>query len=170
MKVNIRAIISKDGSKIENINDILTELQLNSECHGEGTLYASYCKIDFAKASCEVLKLQEQSPIPYGPFRYKGSNCSRFVNTAILAGNPKWKYSLRLKYLMWFTPSPIGNVNSLPGRIAIPKLLKTQAFCPAPLKDKRKLKTTLEQPPKPKTVSEAAQWLSGEGAGSWFTI
>lgn len=74
--------ISNNGKKIENFRDILTELQLNPECHGEGKLYASYCRINFQKAFTKVNKLQQKSPIPYGPFKYKGSNCSRFVNTS----------------------------------------------------------------------------------------
>ncbi len=31
---------------------------------------------------------KHESPIPYGPFVAKGSNCSRFVHSVILAGNP----------------------------------------------------------------------------------
>ena len=42
LKVNTLAQISKDGQRIENFNEILRELQLNHECHGEGALHASY--------------------------------------------------------------------------------------------------------------------------------
>ena len=33
-----------------------------------------------------------------------------------------------------------------------------------------KRNTTLEAPPKPLTLPNGAQWLAGEGAGSWFHI
>lgn len=170
LKVSTLAEISEDGKSIENFNEILTELQLNHECHGEGALHASYCKIDFEKSFQKVLQLQQRSPIAYGPFRYKGSNCSRFVNTSIVAGKPDGKYSIKLKYFVVLTPTPLNNVNSLPNKVVIPKLLKTKAFCPIPIADKRKLKLTLEQPTKNDKIPENAQWLSGEGSGSWFSI
>lgn len=170
LKINTIAEISEDGKNIENFNEILTELQLNHECHGEGALHASYCNINFEKAYQKALQLQQRSPIPYGPFRYKGSNCSRFVNTSIVAGKPDWIYSFKLKYFVFLTPTPLNNVNSLPNKVIIPKLLKTKAFCPIPIADKRKLKLTLEQPPKNDNIPDNAQWLSGEGYGSWFSI
>lgn len=170
LKINTIAQISDDGQRLENFNQILSELQLNLECHGEGALHASYCKIDFKKSFQKSLQLQQRSPIPYGPFRYKGSNCSRFVNTSILAGKPDWKYRIKLNYFVVLTPTPLNNVNALPNKTLIPKLLKATAFCPAPLKDKRKLKLTLEQPLKNEKIAENAKWLSGEGSGSWFSI
>lgn len=170
LKMNTLAKISENGRCIENFTEILTELQLNHECHGEGALHASYCGIDFEKSYKKALQLQQRSPIPYGPFKYKGSNCSRFVNTSILAGKPELKHSLRLKYFVPLTPTPLNNVDSLTNKVVIPKLLNTAAFCPAPVADKRKLKSTLEQPPKNDKIPENAQWLSGEGSGSWFFI
>lgn len=170
LKINTIAQISFDGQRLENINQILSELQLNQECHGEGALHASYCKIDFNKSYQKAMQLQGKSPLPYGPFRYNGSNCSRFVNTSIVAGEPDWKYSIKLKYFVVLTPTPLNNVNSLPNQVEIPKLLKTKAFCPIPISDKRKLKHTLEQPTKNDKIPENAQWLSGEGSGSWFSI
>lgn len=170
LKVNTLAQISKDGQRIENFNEILRELQLNHECHGEGALHASYSLIEFEKAYQKVLQLQRRGPIQYGPFKYKGSNCSRFVNTSILSGEPQWKHAFRLKYFVPLTPTPLNNVNALPNKVVIPKLLKTKAFCPAPISDKRKLKLTLEEPPKKNNIPDNAIWLSGEGSGSWFVV
>lgn len=170
LKINTIAQISFDGQRLENINQILSELQLIQECHGEGTLHASYCKINFEKSFQKALQLQQKSPIAYGPFKYKGSNCSRFVNTCIVAGMPDWKYRVKLKYFVVLTPTPINNVKALSNKTLIPKLLQTKAFCPAPIKDKRKLKNTLEQPLKNEKIPENAKWLSGEGSGSWFSI
>ena len=170
LKINTIAQISEDGNVIVNFTEILTALQLNHECHGEGALHASYCKIDFEKSFQKALQLQQKSPIPYGPVRYRGGNCSRFVCTSIVAGKPGWKYSINLKYFVVLTPTPLNNVNSLPNKVVIPKLLKTKAYCPIPIADKRKLKLTLEQPPKNEKIPQNAKWLSGEGSGSWFSI
>ena len=47
LNVRTEAKISHDGCMIENFKEIITELQYNSECHGEGKIFASYCMIDF---------------------------------------------------------------------------------------------------------------------------
>lgn len=160
--------ISDDGRILENFLEILTELQTNAECHGEGNLYASYCPVNFAKAFKKATHLQHISPIPYGPFQYKGNNCSRFVNDVIVAGMPHWKQIIRLKYLVPLTPTPLNNVNSLTNKVVLPKMLTHVSFSPQPIPDKNILKTTLLTPARPPGMPPAAQWLSGEGAGSWF--
>ncbi|MBW6489939.1 MAG: hypothetical protein K0B15_01980 [Lentimicrobium sp.] len=170
LKINTTARLSESGNKIENIVEILTELQLNKECHGEGTLHASYCSIDFAKSYSKALQIQQRSPVPYGPFTYNGSNCSRFVNDSIVAGQPGFIYDFRLNYAVLFTPTPMNNVNALSHRLTLPKLLAIEPFCPTPVIDKTKLKTTLAEPARHTNIPTAAQWLSGEGAGSWFSI
>ncbi len=170
LKVNTAPKISNDGWRIINFEEILTELQLNGECHGEGKLYASYCKINFEKAFRKANWLQQNSPLRYGPFQYKGSNCSRFVATSILAGKPNWWFSFRMNYFVPLTPTPLSNVYSLKNTVILPVLQKYEPFCPPPVKDKSILKKTLVEPTKPANVPEGAQWLSGIGAGSWFTI
>ncbi|NOQ23832.1 MAG: hypothetical protein GQ564_00580 [Bacteroidales bacterium] len=162
--------ISEDKEKLENFREILLELQQNAACHGEGALYASYTKINFQSAFKEASRLQEISPIPYGPFKFKGSNCSRFVNSALLAGNPSLYQSFQLKYLVPLTPTPISNVNSFKNKIVLPKILKTKAFIPEKKLSKNQLKSTLQEPEKNPKIPKNAQWLSGEGAGSWFDL
>ena len=170
LKMKTAASISNDGRKIENLEEILTELQLNPECHGEGKIHASYGKINFHRAFSKAFYLQQRSPIPYGPFRYEGSNCSRFVNSALIAGKPSWWIAFKLKYLVPLTPTPLNNVNSFENKVVLPKLLTNAPFCPAPISDKSKLKGTLPEPERPKNIPELAQWLGGEGSGSWFSI
>jgi len=162
--------LTKDGLLLENFWNILYELQSNPACHGEGQLYASYCPINFEKAYAKAHHLQEISPIPYGPFRYKGSNCSRFVNSSILAGKPAFKYHFGLKYLVPLTPTPLSNVNSLDNRLVLPKILNGKPFCPIKKLDRQILISTLPQPERHPSIPEDAQWLSGEGAGSWFSV
>ncbi|MDB4583100.1 hypothetical protein N9164_08105 [Draconibacterium sp.] len=170
LKINILAQISGDGQKIQNFEEILTELQMNPECHGEGSIHASYGKINISIAFAKVIRMQQISPIRYGPFRHNGSNCSRFVNTALRAGRPAWHSALKLNFLVPLTPTTLNNVNSFRNKIVLPKLLPFLAFKPVPIADKSVLKTTLPTPLRPEGIPATAQWLSGEGAGSWFNI
>jgi len=170
LAINTIPEISNNGKRIENIVDILSELQLNPECHGEGNLHASYYNVNFNKALKKAYSLQERSPIPYGPFKYKGSNCSRFVNTSILAGKPNWKFSFKMKYLVPLTPTPLNNVISQSTKIVVPRMLLNGTSLPERIIDKTLLKSTMPQPVKHVNIPKAAQWLSGEGAGSWFHI
>jgi hypothetical protein len=163
-------IISSDGTILENYNEILSELQRNPACHGEGELHASYCRLSYESALKKVRHLQEISPIPYGPFRYGGSNCSRFVNTSILSGKPSLRYNFRLRYFLPLTPAPLTNVAALSNRVKLAKILQGEKFCPIRKLDKELLKTTRPAPERYHEIPENAQWLSGEGAGSWFSF
>lgn len=170
LKINTRARISDDGKQIENFEEILTELQMNPECHGEGSIHASYGKIDFDKVLAKATLMQETSSIRYGPFRYKGSNCSRFVNTALRAGNPALFSAFKLNFFVPLTPTTLNNVNSFENKVVLAKLLPFPKFIPTHVKNKTILKSTLSAPVRPLEIPVTAQWLSGEGAGSWFNI
>lgn len=150
--------------KLLNLNEILQALNVNSAYHGDGTLYASQLEIDFDSAQKKAIDMQRQSPILYGPFTYGGSNCSRFVNQVLRKSKPGIIPWIRLNLPWTLTPSPMSNVrsggkitkNGVRNQKCIPKLKKTKA--------------TLAPPPIPDFLKEKAHWLSGEGAGSWFTI
>ncbi len=169
LKVKTVAKISADNKQILNFEEILTELQQNPECHGEGNIHASYDRINFEKALAKAGEMQQRSPIKYGPFRYGGSNCSRFVNTVIMAGKPSRLASFKLNFLVPLTPTPLNNVHSFPNKTILPKLLPF-TFTPKPISDKSKLKGTLSEPERVVGIPLTAQWVAGEGAGSWFTI
>ena len=117
LDIKTKAII-KDG-RIVNYSDILLERYSNPSCHGTGELHASYCKVNFNKAFTRAKQMQEQSPIQYGPFKINGTNCSRFVNTVILAGKPGFLHWLLLSYPKTFSPTPFGNVTALNNYIRI---------------------------------------------------
>ncbi len=168
LRIIAKARFSADGSKIFNFNEILSELVSRKACHGEGTLYASYCALKVEKSIRQATTIQDRSPLPYGPFVLPGTNCSRFVNTVILAGKPNWWYGFRLRFFQPFTPSPMGNVNALPNKMHLdPAEGQPNACAPAALLPGF-LTQTMQEPDRPNTIPEAAQWLAGEGAGSWF--
>lgn len=170
LKIKTAPVLSEDGQEIDNFREILTELQQNAACHGEGVLHASYCPINFEKAFAKAKQMQENSPIPYGPFKINGSNCSRFVNTAIRAGKPGFNHWVGLNFKVPLTPTPMSNVNALDKYLVMPKLLKGETFCPLRKLDKQLLVATLPAPERHPHIPENAQWLSGEGAGSWFVF
>ena len=111
LEMKTKAVVS--NGILKNYNEVLLELFQNESCHGSGALHASYCEINFDKAFDKALKMQENSPIPYGPFLPKGTNCSRFVNTVILSGNPSLLYKFILSFPKTLSPTPIGNVKTL---------------------------------------------------------
>ena len=162
--------ISADGKTLLNYDEILEELQFNAACHGEGKLYASYAHVNFQRSYNAAIKIQHQSPVPYGPFVINGSNCSRFVNTVIRAGKPALRHRLRLKYFVPFTPTPMNNVNSLLHKRVVPVIRETKPFKPFRWLSNEEKQATLPSPERHASIPENAHWLSGEGAGSWFAL
>ena len=170
LKIKTIARISAVKKELCNFKEILAELQHNPECHGEGAIHASYGPVDYDKALAKACWYEDKSPFWYGPFRYRGCNCSRFVNDCIVAGKPKLSSLLKLRVFIPLTPTTLNNVNALDHKTVLPKMLTSAPFVPAPLQDKLFLKTTLAQPERAPGIPDEAQWLSGEGCGSWFQI
>jgi len=112
LEIHTKALFNDKGN-LKNYKEILRELLLNPSCHGDGDLHASYCEINFHSALRKAKHLQDLSPLPYGPFVLKGTNCSRFVNTVILAGKTNWYNHLKLMFPRSITPAPITNVKAL---------------------------------------------------------
>jgi len=168
--MNTIPVISKNKERIENFREILIELQNNKACHGEGEIHASYSSINFKKALHKVIQMQNAKSIAYGPFRIKGSNCSRFVNTAIIAGKPQLKHRFKLKYFNPLSPTPKSNVKALHNYLIIEKKLSNKPFQPLKPLPKNLLKVTLNPPKRNNSIPANAQWLSGEGAGSWYSF
>jgi hypothetical protein len=118
--LKITTPIEIKNNKITNLLDVLEELNINKSCHGDGTLVASQTLVDFEKSHQKIMALQNASPLPYGPFIISGTNCSRFVNTILLAGKPKLSQQILLKTAV--SPSPMWNIKSLGNQIKINKL------------------------------------------------
>jgi hypothetical protein len=170
LKVETVPEISSDNKQLLNYEEILNELQNNHACHGEGKLQASYCLINFGKAYKKAIKIQKESPHSYGPFVAKGSNCSRFVCSVLNAGSPKWINRVKLNYWIPLTPTPNSNVRAFDHKKTIPHPKGKPLFEPINKLDRDRLSSTLPQPVKNRNVPVNTQWLSGEGAGSWFLI
>lgn len=170
LELPIKAQITANDKSITNLREILEFLHQNQACHGNGDLYGSYTEVDFQMAYHKALQMQQQSPLPYGPFVYNGTNCSRFVDTVIRAGHPPMQHALKMKYHVPFTPTPMSNVNALPHKTRIAGPQPWKLFHPTQKPQKSELSETLPEPKPNERVPTEARWLSGEGAGSWFQI
>lgn len=170
LKIMTRAELSANDGGILNLDKILDEVQSNPACHGSGTLYASWGKINY-HSSVEMARfLQSKGPIPYGPFVLGGTNCSRFVNQVLLKGIINRPSLLRLRFVKPLTPTPMNNVTALGHLVKIDPLLPYGSHFPQVRPDKEFFRSTLPAPVRDSKIPESAQWLSGEGAGSWYHL
>ena len=100
------------NGEITNLDSILQELQQNKSSHGTGYIKASMLKINTHKAEQYIKELQKHDCIPYGPFIQSGTNCSRFVCSTLLKGEPKLVSSLALRFPIMLTPTPLWNLHA----------------------------------------------------------
>ena len=162
-----------EGKRIENLDAILCEVQSNESTHASGPMFASYVRIDFAKAYEVAKQLQSVGFTPYGPFEKEGLNCSRFVREIILAGDPNWAHALRLMVVPMITPTTLYPVSALYHWVKVPGCLDEKA-------EEHKVQLSalpdslfhgvLPEPNRPRHIPLSAQWVAGEGAGSWYSI
>ena len=109
--VEIKAQVKIEENTIVNIKEILVEIKNNDSFHGEGTLYASILHdVSFEKAFKYAKETQEKGLMPYGPFAYNGTNCSRFVASVMRSSSPTYIKNARLKFPISVSPSPKRNV------------------------------------------------------------
>lgn len=106
----LKTLVIYDNHYPQNMEALINELQSKKACHGDGELKASLVKINFDKAFESAKTMQEQVFISYGPFVYKGTNCSRFVKTIADKGMPLSFRKFFLNTPLMFTPTPMWNV------------------------------------------------------------
>lgn len=97
----------------EDLNLLLEELSQNPSTHGDGKLYAAWTEVDVISCQDKLQKMMESNFIAYGPFVRPGTNCSRFVNTILLAGTTDPFTRVRLAFPPMLTPTPMWNVMAL---------------------------------------------------------
>ncbi|MDC0029158.1 hypothetical protein OAJ32_01490, partial [bacterium] len=109
--VALKSIAKIKTNTISNLEEILLEIKNKNSCHGEGTLYASILNdVSYEKAYEYAKRIQQKGLIPYGPFVYSGTNCSRFVASVMRSASPKFIKNARLKFPFCISPSPKRNV------------------------------------------------------------
>ena len=112
LKIKCIAKINRRKNVISNLPEILKELAHNGSTHGTGTIHGALFKIDFEKAQDFIGKMQTSDFLPYGPFRIKGTNCSRFVNTVLQKSGISLAQKLYLKLPWMITPTPMFNLKA----------------------------------------------------------
>ena len=101
-----------ESGEIVNLNDILVLLSKLKSTHGEGKLYASVLsKVDFLEPYNYAKQLQNKGMIKYGPFVYRGTNCSRFTASLAIRSRPPFFKKIRLRFPFCISPSPKRNVS-----------------------------------------------------------
>lgn len=173
LRIHSKAIINPSGT-IKNLNELLSEVYHNPSCHGNGPVHAASTKIRFDLAYNTALEMQKSNPWKYGPFIWMGTNCSRFVRTIIVSGKPTLKQIFRLRFPLTLSPTPLGIVKILGGKTVFQAggnfLSNHKTGSKPPSLSSKNLKKTLQIPLKGPKIPSNAQWLAGEGAGSWFHI
>lgn len=177
--------IIENGS-IKNLNDILIFLATNPKfTHGNGKLIASVCDtIDYQKAENYISKMQNKGLIRYAAFKKQATNCSRFVTDTLIAGVTDVSIKKKLKKLLRFTPSTIGNVVAATTQKRVFEISEHGEIRTLKISVKAANRTYfLDKVPNHQpnligsfepmyndVISEKAQWLSGIGCGAWFEI
>lgn len=99
-----------ENRELINIEEILLERFNNKACHGDGRLTASIVKnINYNKAYDKVKEIQNREAIPYGPFKIKGSTCSRLVVQVVYAATNNWLTKLLIKIPYTVSATPRSN-------------------------------------------------------------
>ncbi len=189
VSISLKAKIKHN--QIENLEEIIAFLSNNNRLtHGEGRLLASVCQdVNYNLAKEYITNLQLQGSVLYGAFSRGYINCSRFVTESLIHGCTVPKIRRKLKYLVIGTQSPVDNVfngrtdkfvyEAEHGKVKKIKggRLKSLAIYYGGML-KRNYSKGKDIPrssfiPKPEITPELPgeiHWLTGTGAGAWFTV
>lgn len=115
LALRTRLVWGADSPLPENLPALLNELATNKACHGDGPMHWSMVPVICERVHQKAQAMQQQDFITYGPFVIGGSNCSRFVNTALRAGHPPARARLSLRFPWTLSPTPLTNVHACAG-------------------------------------------------------
>lgn len=112
LAVLTQARFDDDGCLI-NEAAILQEIYHNRSCHGDGYMLSCQTIIDYNQSIMAVQKLQNKVFLRYGPFVWRGTNCSRFVVHVLLRSEISLGLKMRLIFQPSISPSPKGNIMAI---------------------------------------------------------
>ncbi|MCF8454131.1 MAG: hypothetical protein K9G42_13065 [Pedobacter sp.] len=78
LQIHTQAKVSTSRNELLNFQEILLELTENKACHGSGTLYASYTRINFEKAFSFAKKNAGVESLEIWPVCYPGNKLLTF--------------------------------------------------------------------------------------------
>ena len=110
LSVNIKAKFNLEGDII-NLQQVLLALSKNKSFHGKGNLFASInYDVNFKNAYDFAKNQQNKNAIIYGPFAYKGTNCSRFTSRVLRNGVLNFYKKTQTVLPFSLTQTPLGNI------------------------------------------------------------
>ena len=187
----IRARFGEDG-ELMNFRDILRHLKLKQEeMHGEGAMHVSLCtQFDYQLGHLAAECMQDAGSLDYGSIIPRTTNCANFVQKILLAGVQCKKTRFWLRFPLTFLQStPLGNVEAIRSaqnyiitdREIITKKRRNQwqvvkyifRAIVVNVTGKRLQAQSLnhlEPPDRSPGVPPEAQWLGGQGEGTWLTL
>jgi hypothetical protein len=112
LAVNSRPVRDGAGELPSNLAAILAEIAGNKACHGSGPMHWAAVPLKCDHAFQKAMVMQQQDFHTYGPFAPGGSNCSRFVRTVLLAGDPPPRARRALLFPWTLSPTPMTNVQA----------------------------------------------------------
>lgn len=174
----VKAQFHSDGT-ISNVYEILQYTSAHPEkTHGSGVLYASvHQKIDLKMAMKMARSFNKRGSMPYAPFKWGASNCSRYIASIIRVALTKTNEKIRFNMGSLPTASPLSNVlYSSPGS-TIFRLEEKIIEELGALSWKQTLSYFFSSFPKGDFPDKSSfrpdkhfQWLSGLGDGAWFGL
>lgn len=198
LEINTQATLDPHNYQvpISNLNEVLLELESKKQySHGNGVLFASVClNFDFKKGYACAMDFVHRGSMIYSAFMPGNSNCSRFVESVLIAGlNPASKQRKSLIVHETFVSSPISNVVNAScnrhvyivdeDKISSNPMSRSDSrafFVSQTLANFRKDAAQelpddnnpgfTHEPERPDSLPEHAQWLGGIGEGAWFQI
>jgi len=117
LRMTTVAEIDRKTGRTINMQAILSELFSNPSTHGDGEIFGVTIEINHQKTLNYILELQDRDHIEYGPFIPSGTNCSRFVSSSLLAGNPSLRVKLGLYFPLTISPTPMWNLIATGSRV-----------------------------------------------------
>ncbi len=195
LRLHSLARFSGDGQLL-NLREILEELdRIEYATHGGGRLLCSVCQgLSFEKGVEFAENLVLRGPVNYGALAPRNNSCSRYIAQILTHALPKEdKRIRRILYPEFIKASPTSNVVNASSsgtvifyqngimdelnmsryaslKFQIRQLYDNFTFSGAKrLGDDSRAGLT-EEPARPVTVPENAQWLGGIGEGRWFAL
>ena len=175
LTINTRAEVVEGN--IINIKDILLELQDNRSTHGDGKVVCSITDgIDYDLAIASSKSIHGRGAVPYGPFQFTGSNCSRFVARIYKAGFTSYLKKRRISNWYLYFHTPTSNIIFTHTRENVFIVEQGEFRVEESMMDiykntsKVSKETKIEKTPKKIKLPESVFCLSGTGGDTYFQL
>lgn len=191
LDIDTQAEFDAEG-ELNNLEEILWAIKSRQDhMHGEGSMHLSVCKqFDYQAGKQAAEDLQNAGSLDYGSVISGKVNCANFVQKVLLRGVRCAKTRRRLRFpLTLFRSTPLGNVETVrtpqnyivtereiitKKRLRQPEVLQAVFRATVINVTRRDLDVQplncLEAPKRHPSIPPEAQWLGGQGEGTWLIL